>query len=64
MIRSGADPSRRYGILFADLRRAGTPIPINDIWIAATAQDCGGHLLTFDGHFDRIASLDRTVLVP
>jgi tRNA(fMet)-specific endonuclease VapC len=56
--------ARRYGRLFADLRRAGTPIPINDIWIAAIAQDCGGRLLTFDGHFDQIVSLDRTVLLP
>jgi predicted nucleic acid-binding protein len=28
--------ARLYGRLFADLRRAGTPIPINDVWIAAT----------------------------
>jgi tRNA(fMet)-specific endonuclease VapC len=56
--------ARRYGRLFADLRRAGTPIPINDIWIAAAALDCGGHLLTFDGDFERIASLDHTVLTP
>jgi hypothetical protein len=48
--------ARRYGRLFADLRRAGTPIPINDIWIAATTLDCGGHLLTFDGDFKVIAS--------
>jgi tRNA(fMet)-specific endonuclease VapC len=56
--------ARRYGRLFADLRRAGTPIPINDIWIAATALDCGGHLLTFDGDFGRIPSLDCTILAP
>jgi tRNA(fMet)-specific endonuclease VapC len=56
--------ARRYGRLFADLRRAGTPIPINDIWIAATALDCGGHLLTFDGDFAQIASLDCAVLKP
>jgi tRNA(fMet)-specific endonuclease VapC len=54
--------ARRYGRLFADLRRAGTPIPINDIWIAATALDCGGHLLTFDGDFGRVVSLDCTIL--
>lgn len=56
--------ARRYGQIFADLRRAGTPIPINDIWIAATTLDCGGHLLTFDGDFRQIASLDCTVLTP
>jgi tRNA(fMet)-specific endonuclease VapC len=56
--------ARRYGRLFADLRRAGTPIPTNDLWIAATTLDCGGHLLSFDADFERIASLDCTVLRP
>lgn len=56
--------ARRYGRVFADLRRAGTPIPTNDIWIAATTLDCGGHLLTFDGDFDAVAALDHTVLTP
>ena len=56
--------ARHYGRLFASLRRAGTPIPINDIWIAATTFDCGGHLLTFDGDFSNVAALDCTVLTP
>jgi len=54
--------AHHYGRLFAELRRAGTPIPINDIWIAATTLDCGGHLLTFDSDFDNLPSIDRTVL--
>lgn len=54
--------ARHYGRFFVDLRRAGTPIPINDIWIAATTVDCGGHVLTFDEHFDKLPSVDRTVL--
>ena len=29
-----ASVARHYGRLFTDLRRAGTPIPINDVWIA------------------------------
>lgn len=54
--------ARHYGRLFTDLRRAGTPIPINDVWIAAATLDCGGHLLTFDEHFAQTPSVDRTVL--
>lgn len=54
--------ARRYGQVFAQLRRAGTPIPVNDIWIAAAILDCGGHLLTFDLHFQRIQGLDFTLL--
>lgn len=56
--------SQQYGRLFASLRRAGTPIPINDIWIAATTLDCGGHLLTFDEDFEKVSSLACTVLKP
>ncbi len=57
-----AEVARAYGRLFARLRRAGTPIPINDVWIASEALDCGGHLLTFDRHFERVEGLDCTVL--
>lgn len=56
--------ARHYGRVFVDLRRVGTPIPTNDLWIAATTLDCGGHLLTFDKDFNAISSLDCTVLAP
>jgi tRNA(fMet)-specific endonuclease VapC len=54
--------ARRYGQLFAALRRAGTPIPVNDIWIAALTLEQDGHLLTFDTDFERVPSLHCTVL--
>jgi tRNA(fMet)-specific endonuclease VapC len=57
-----ADVSRRYAEIFAALRRAATPIPTNDIWIAAVTLVTGGHLLTFDGDFARVAGLPHTVL--
>jgi tRNA(fMet)-specific endonuclease VapC len=56
--------ARRYGELFAELRAAGTPIPVNDIWIAATTMDAGAELVTFDSDFNRIPRLERTILVP
>jgi len=43
----------RYGALFASLRRAGTPIPTNDIWIASSALHVGAQLITFDTDFER-----------
>ncbi len=54
--------ARHYGRVFSTLRRNGTPLPVNDIWIAAAALDCGGTLLTFDRDFDRIAGLDHITL--
>jgi tRNA(fMet)-specific endonuclease VapC len=58
------DVARVYGRLFAELRRAGTPIGVNDIWIAATAIDAGARLLSFDRDFARIKSLDAAILRP
>ncbi|MGH3065337.1 MAG: PIN domain-containing protein [Gaiellaceae bacterium] len=56
------DVARVYGSVFAELHEAGTPIPVNDIWIAAAAIDAGAHLVTFDSDFDRIDRLERSVL--
>jgi len=57
-----ASVARHYGRVYAALRRAGTPVPVNDMWIAACTLDQGGCLVTFDQDFERIAGLDRIVL--
>ena len=57
------DVAHRYGETFCSLRRAGTPIPTNDIWIAATTFVSGGHLVTYDADFGRVQGLAHTVLV-
>ena len=54
--------ARQYGRVYAALRTAGTPIPVNDMWIAASAIDQGSCLLTFDTDFERVGGLDRIVL--
>ena len=46
--------ARVYGEIFVDLRHRGTPLPSNDIWIAATAIHAGASVLTFDSHFGEI----------
>lgn len=51
------DIARRYALLINDLRRKGTPIPTNDIWIAATALELGARLITYDAHFKNIPGL-------
>lgn len=52
----------RYGQVFAHLRRAGTPIPLNDVWIAATTLDSRGCLVSFDRHFEQIAGMELMLL--
>lgn len=56
--------SRHYAEIVADLRRAGTPIPTNDIWIAATAARVGALVLTCDRHFEAIARVGSIVIGP
>ena len=54
--------ARRYGAVFAELRRSGTPVPVNDMWIAACAQEVAAPLLTFDRDFERIHGLETILL--
>ena len=51
--------AERYGVLIKTLREKGTPIPTNDIWIAAVALDTGARLLTLDDHFQYVPGLFR-----
>ena len=46
-----------YAKIFQDLKAKGKPIPINDMWIAATALERGVELCSFDDHFSSIAML-------
>jgi tRNA(fMet)-specific endonuclease VapC len=48
-----------YAGLYCDLSRAGTPIPPNDLWIAALVVQHDLVLFSRDKHFDRIARLPR-----
>ena len=47
-----------YARIFRVLKANGTPIPQNDMWIAACAVDAGATLLSSDGHFASIPLLD------
>lgn len=51
-----------YGEIFKNLRAKGTPIPTNDIWIAASAMQHGLAVCTLDAHFRKIGGL--MVIVP
>jgi tRNA(fMet)-specific endonuclease VapC len=57
-----AETTRHYAEIVVDLRRAGTPIPTNDIWIAATAARQGALVVTHDLHFDQISRVGSVIL--
>jgi len=46
--------AERYAIISDSLRRGGTPITPNDIWIAASALQHGLEILTFDSDFAKV----------
>lgn len=47
----------RYSRVAALLKKQGTPIPSNDIWIAAQTMETGAELVTMDRHFEKVAGL-------
>jgi predicted nucleic acid-binding protein len=46
-----------YAHIFWNLKVKGTPLPTNDIWIAASAMQHGLALFSFDNHFQAIEGL-------
>ena len=62
--RTGVEPlfaddttTRHYAALYKQLRAQGTPIPINDLWIAALAVQHNLALYTRDKHFHHLPQL-------
>ncbi len=62
ILQVDAEVSRRYAEIVVDLRQAGTPVPTNDIWIAAIAARNGTTVLTCDDHFKRISRVGSVVV--
>jgi predicted nucleic acid-binding protein len=51
--------THHYASVFRQLREQGTPIPTNDMWIAALALQHNLVLYSRDGHFDHLRQLTR-----
>jgi len=51
------ETAERYGEIRHELKAAGTPIPTNDLWIAALARHHRMRLVTRDRHFRAIRGL-------
>ena len=50
----GAITADRYSRIAAALRAKGSPIPANDVWIAAHAMETGAELVSADRHFEAV----------
>jgi len=53
----GRETAEHYAKIFVQLKRAGTPVPDNDLWIAALVLEHDLTLITRDRHFERIPQL-------
>jgi len=53
------ETAEHYARIFVQLRRAGTPVPDNDLWIAALVLEHDLVLITRDRHFERITQVIR-----
>ena len=51
------ETSEFFALVKHNLKTAGTPLPINDVWIAAASLESGALLVTFDSHFEKVAGL-------
>jgi len=48
-----------YSIIRTELKKAGTPIPSNDVWIAALCRQHSLPLISRDRHFDAVSGVTR-----
>jgi tRNA(fMet)-specific endonuclease VapC len=51
-----------FGMIKSNLKKAGNPIPINDVWIASQAFESSSVLLTLDKHFNYISGLRLQII--
>lgn len=57
IIPASEETAAIFGDIKHSLKSAGTPIPMNDVWIAAQAFETGSVLVTYDAHFKNIPGL-------
>jgi tRNA(fMet)-specific endonuclease VapC len=51
------ETAARYAVILNALRDTGTPIPTNDVWIAASAMEHGLRVLTMDAHYQNVGQV-------
>lgn len=57
LLNTSFETAEIFAKIKQELKQAGTPLPINDIWIAAQTIETGSVLITYDKHFQKIRGL-------
>jgi tRNA(fMet)-specific endonuclease VapC len=52
-----AETAEVFGLVKSSLEKAGTPLPVHDMWIAAQAMQTGSVVVTYDRHFLQMPGL-------
>ena len=60
ILYAGEQTTHHYASVYRQLRKQGTPIPTNDMWIAALVLEHSLVLCARDAHFDALPQLIRT----
>ena len=57
IVEVGTETAKFYGEIKTQLRKNGTPIPENDIWLSASTLENGFILITKDKHFKKVEKI-------
>ena len=57
VVNATRETSEIFGHIKHSLKQAGTPMPINDVWIASHVFETGSLLISYDSHFLNIPGL-------
>ncbi len=57
ILNATSETAEIFGVTKNDLKKAGTPLPINDVWIGAHGIETGAVIVTFDQHFRKISGI-------
>ena len=52
-----AETAEVFGHVKHLLKEVGTPIPVNDVWVASSTVETGSILVSYDGHFRKVPGL-------
>ncbi len=57
ILNATSETAEIFGAVKNALKKAGTPLPINDVWISAHAMETGSLIITYDQHFKKIPGI-------
>lgn len=57
IINATIETSEFFAHIKHQLKMKGSPIPINDVWIAAHVFETGSTLITYDSHFSKVPGI-------